>query len=129
MAIRKCFWWNTDIIFKSASNNYISKLNALRNNSIKGYDSIPDYQKAEPVNIQFENPGLDFSKQKAENLVKKVSAVFRQYPDILSGKAYVYAIESNYYMVNTEGSTVIVPLNLIAIRVSARIKTNGEQFN
>ena len=120
--IRNIFWWNSDIVFRSAAKNYKSKLAALKDKPITSEDKqLPDYTKADPVKIIRQGTASNVSKEDLELLAKDISGVFKEYKDVYSSMATVYCFNSIVYIINTEGSEVRIPLNIALVRVEASV--------
>ncbi|MHC4598073.1 MAG: metallopeptidase TldD-related protein [Planctomycetota bacterium] len=100
-AIRYRLWLSTDSRYKSALESLAGKKAFLQNQEVK--DRPDDLQKVESV-VHLEpvrKPEWDQERWKAA--VKKISAVFREYPDIHDASASVMGMCANRYLVNSEG--------------------------
>jgi hypothetical protein len=127
-AIRKAFWWNTDNVFRSASRNYKTKLQALSEYPLDAETGkLPDYTKADPVKIILPDPENRVSKQTVDLLAKELSAVFRNVDGLDRSGASVTVFNSTVYMVNTEGSVISIPLNLCVANVFVQVKTDEDE--
>ncbi|MBN2612698.1 MAG: hypothetical protein JXB00_14170 [Bacteroidales bacterium] len=128
--IRNTFWWNTSNVFQSATQSFKSKQAALKDKPItEGQDLLPDYTKAEPVKIYRTNIRGGVSKEKLESLVKDISNIFREYNDVSISDVSAYHFNSKVYIFNTEGSEIIIPLNIATLEISASVySARGEIF-
>ncbi len=129
-AIRNTFWWNTSSVFLSAVRNYKSKLAALKDKPIaESEELLPDYTQAEPVYIHKTGSIIPVSKMEMEQIVREVSDVFRDYKEVYISNASAYHFSSTVYIVNTEGSEIRIPLNIMVVDVSAGVySAKGEIF-
>ena len=127
--IRKAFWWNTDKLFRSAAKNYKNKLQAIKEFPLDDEtEKLPDYTRAEAVKISLPGSIVAISRKETDNLVKDLSAVFRNMDGIHKSSVSVTAVSSTVYMVNSEGSEVRMPLNLSAVYISVQVKTADEEI-
>ncbi|MBN1416042.1 MAG: hypothetical protein JW973_13150 [Bacteroidales bacterium] len=128
-SIRKAFWWNTDNVFRSAVKNYKNKLQAIKEFPLDAEtDTLPDYTKAKAITISLPGSIITPTRQQTDNLVKNLSAVFRNVDGIHRSAVSVTAISSTVYMVNTEGSAVRMPLNLCVATIRVQVKTGEEEI-
>ncbi|MBN2764414.1 MAG: hypothetical protein JXR41_15075 [Bacteroidales bacterium] len=127
--IRKAFWWNTDNVFRSAVRNYKNKLGAIKEFPLDAEtDNLADYTKADAVKISIQGSVAGLPRQKAENLVKDVSSVFRDVKDIYRSAASLTAMSATVYIINTEGSEIRIPLNLCLVNITVQVKTGDEEI-
>jgi predicted Zn-dependent protease len=119
-AIRRAFWVSTDAVYKSAGEIYKTKLQVLEKHNISKEDYlIPDFAKAPVVKREIPQPDIRFEKGKWEDLTRKVSAVFLDYPDITSsGFSVSIYLGRNFYL-NSEGTEVVQPVTVSSISVYA----------
>lgn len=120
--LRRMFWWNTSNVFRSAAQNYKSKLAALKDKPIQSEEEkMPDYTRAAPIKRYITNSPEEISKQKAEAFVRNISSVFKGYKDIHRSNASVYIYSATVYITNTEGTELMIPLNFVYANISASI--------
>ena len=128
-SIRKAFWWNTDNIFRSAVKSYKNKINAIREFPLDAETStLPDYTRTPAVKLSYPGSIVVFPRQQTENLVKEVSAVFRNLKGIHKSEVSLTALSSTVYTVNSEGTDIRVPLNLCLININVQVKTDEEEI-
>ena len=121
-AIRRAFWVSTDAVYKSAGEIYKTKLQVLEKHNIPKADYlIPDFAKAPVVKQEIPQPDIKFEKEKWENVARKVSAVFLDYPDITSSGLSVSVYSGRNYYLNTEGTEVVQPVTISSISVYAGV--------
>ena len=128
--IRNAFWWNTSRVFRSATRNYLSKLAALKDKPLgEDEELLPDYTAADPVQIHQPCSIVPLKKTELEKLVREVSNVFRDYKEVYISNASAYNFSATIYIVNTEGSEIRIPLNIMTMDVSANVySSKGEIF-
>jgi predicted Zn-dependent protease len=128
-AIRRAFWVSTDAVYKSAGEIYKTKLQVLEKHGISKEDYlIPDFAKAPVVKREIPQPEIKFEKEKWEELARKASAIFLDYPDIVSSGFSVSVYSGRNYYINNEGTEVVQPVTVSSISVyaSADIESGPE---
>jgi TldD protein len=101
-AIRQGIWWATDREYKSAIENYESKLAFMKTKVIE--EKPDDFAHAEPV-VHFEprlEPSIDLSR--LERMAVTLSEIFREYPAVQSSSVSIGGDGGNRYLANTEGT-------------------------
>lgn len=120
--LRKMFWWNTSNVFRSAAQNYKNKLAALKDKPIQSEEEkMPDYTQAAPVKRYTINPPEEISKQTAESFVRNLSSVFKEYKDVHRSIASLYIYNATVYIINTEGTELMIPINFVYAIISASV--------
>jgi hypothetical protein len=116
-AIRYRLWLSTDSRYKSALESLAGKKAFLQNQKVK--DRPDDLLKADPV-VHFEPVRApQWDKERWKAAVKKISAVFRDYPDIHDASAAVMGMCANRYLVNSEGFRCRMGQAAIGVIISA----------
>lgn len=126
IAIREAVWSTADNSFKNALNNYQNG-KTKQGVSVASEDKSPSYSAAPAVQyyekkLPADQTKMDLDKWK-EN-VKKISAVFNDYPDLLDGAASVEYSVGRYYFINSEGTVVVQNRRYarLFVNVSAKAK-------
>jgi hypothetical protein len=128
-SIRKAFWWNTDNVFRSALKNYTNKVNAIREFPLDAETStLPDYTRAAAVRLSYPGSIITYPRKQTDDLVKELSAVFRNVEGIHMSEASLTALSSTVYIVNSEGSEIRLPLNLCLATITVQVKTDEEEI-
>jgi len=118
--IRKALWSSCERTYENACNSYQFKKKALAENHISPEDyKLPDYSRAQPVKKEFADQEINLNRKFWEDLSRKVSSVFVNYPEIFSSNIVVWMTESTNYMVNSEGTEFTYPLTSASIRITA----------
>ncbi len=120
--IRKMYWWNTSNVFRSAAQNYKNKLAALKDKPIQSEEEkMPDYTQAVPIKRYIRNSPEEIPKQKAEAFVRNLSSVFKEHKDVHRSNASLFVYNATAYIINTEGTELIIPLNLVYAHITASV--------
>lgn len=118
-AIRSLLWLSTDALYKSAIDEISRKRNALREMSEP--DHAPDFSSAAGVRIVDPLEQLQPLDHAAWNSrVVSISGIFNAHPDVAFSDISLTTVKSNFRLVNTEGSLVRTPQDLVDFRIVAR---------
>jgi predicted Zn-dependent protease len=115
--IRRAFWLATDRAYKGAVEAIARKRAALKN--VTQTDKLPDFWKAAPSQSIESVPGLPMQPQKWPERVKQLSAVFGQFPDVVSSNVNFNASRSTYYLHTSEGTSIRRAEPLVNLQVQA----------
>lgn len=117
--IRRQLWLATDGAYKRAVEQLSQKRATLANHTRT--DALPDFSKETPATITDVTPappGL-FDRPAAEALVRRVSVLFREMPDIYTSDVSWSAGMVRTTYVNSEGSAFTRALPWIVMRIRA----------
>lgn len=124
--IRRSFWASTDAVYKSAGENFKTKLAVMEKHNVTKEDYlIPDFSKAQVVNMEIPIPNIQFEKEKLETLARKLSSIFLDYPDIIGSGISISVEFGKNYFINSEGTEVIQPV--VQSSISAYARTEVEK--
>lgn len=115
--LRRKIWLTTDRAYKKALEDFSGKQAALKNRNRS--ESIADFSKAAPVSVTYVMPRADLDLPKATQLVREVSAVFRQSPWIQTSRTQLLMVNRQERYLNSEGSSVVRRQPRFALRVTA----------
>ena len=101
--IRRQLWLATDSAYKKALED-ISKKRALLANKNRS-EVIPDFSKEAPVTIADVLPAVDIKIPEMEDLVRSLSATFKQTPDISSARVSLSINNEVERFLNSEGTS------------------------
>ena len=119
--IRRALWVATDQVYKSAGQNYKSKLNALKENNIDLKElPMDDFSKVPVIKVDIPPSTIMFNKSKYEQEVREVSSVFKDYTDIVTSEVLLVFFHAEVYFINSEGIEVHRPLTLASLFISAQ---------
>jgi TldD protein len=118
-AIARVLWELTYEQYRKARQSYanIKTKSAVR---AKDEDDSPDFSEEKPsVYIQKSAPA-EFPDQKAwEELARRYSATFRQYPQVEESMVLLLAEKSHSYLVSTEGTKIVTADAIFRIMIEA----------
>ena len=115
--LRRYFWLETDSAYKSAVEAISRKRAALRN--MTQSEKLNDFAHAEPVHFVRDFERLALDEDAWTSRVRSLSAIFAQYPEIKISSVELEANNGGTYLVNSEGSEVRAPENVVLLRVRA----------
>ncbi|MDQ1410516.1 MAG: TldD protein [Acidobacteriaceae bacterium] len=108
-AIGRVLWELTDREYKRA---VPSLMNVRTNTAVRAEeeDKSPDFSKeASATHIGEAKVPVTLDRATWEGEIKRLSAIFRKYPDVYFGSVMLQVQNSNARMVTSEGSTVVTP--------------------
>lgn len=126
MAIRQAIWNETNNRYRYARDIYRQTV-AHQHVNVEQEDKAPCFSKA-PVEKYYEQP-LPEAKQKLDmahwkERMKRVSAVFNEYPEIIDCKTMInYVVERRYFL-NTEGTEVVQNLTYTYVMLNGQVKAD-----
>ena len=115
--IRYTIWKDLDAIYKNAAEVYEQKISTIRQLNIPEKDlELPDWDKV-PVVVLKDLPRkeIDLNKTRYEEYVKKASAVFKDYPEILTSNVSIQVYDALIYFYNTEGTEFRYPVQYVSL--------------
>jgi predicted Zn-dependent protease len=115
--LRRKIWLTTDRAYKKALEDFSGKQAALKNRNRS--ESIADFSKAAPVSITDIAPRTALDLPRATQLVRDISAAFRQSPWIQTSRTQLVMFERQERYLNSEGSSVVRRQPRVALRVTA----------
>jgi predicted Zn-dependent protease len=115
--LRRYLWLETDSAYKSAVEAISRKRAALRNLSQNG--DLNDFAHAEPLHSVHPFHALDLNEDAWADKVRALSAVFAEYPEVKDSRIELDASAGGYVVVNSEGTEVREPENVVYLRARA----------
>ena len=103
--LRRELWLATDAAYKQASELLAKKEATIKNRARR--DTTHDFLKLEPVKRIDTVSFREFPREEFEDVIKKLSGVFRDYPEINNSTAGMEYIPEITYYVNSEGREYI----------------------
>lgn len=124
-AIRRDFWLGTDGMYKWAQQNASSKESTLAAYPPDPKEAaLPEFERVAPVRKIMEPKAPFTVDQKAlEALVKEVSAVFLDYPEIFNSFVTVSGLNRSIYRVTTDSVVLKQPMSYATIIVQGAVMT------
>ena len=115
--LRRYLWLETDSAYKSAVEAISRKRAALRNVSQNG--DLNDFAHAEPIHSLHAFHALQIDEDSWANKVRALSALFAEFPEIKNSSVELEASAGGYIVVNSEGTQVREPENVVFLRARA----------
>ena len=116
-ALRRYFWLGTDTAYKAAVETISRKRAALRDVSQSG--ALDDFAHAEPVHFIRDFQPLAIDQNVWAGRVRALSAIFAGFPKIKDSGVELEASAGGTYMVNSEGTEMKSPENVVTLRLRA----------
>ena len=127
-AIRLGFWLASDQGYKVALQEYSAKKAYLEANPYELPDNLPDLLPTPSVEklIQGKQPYISVISG-VEAKARELSAVFKDYKEIVASKVSLQGSEMTFYKLTTEQVALKQPLNFVELYVEGTVVTkNGE---
>ncbi|HEX3094170.1 MAG TPA: metallopeptidase TldD-related protein [Candidatus Angelobacter sp.] len=122
-AIARVLWINTDRMYKKAAQGF---LEVKTNTKVRAdeEDSSPDFSSEKPqVYIGQETAPPKFDQHDWEDRVRRLSAIFKKYPDIESSTVVLLVQDATRYFVSSEGSRLVDSRPLIRVLALASTRS------
>ncbi len=119
-AIARVLWRLTYEQYRKARQAYtnVKTKTAVR---AKDEDDSPDFSQEKPSTYIEKTPSLAFPEQKAwEELARRYSASFRQYPQVEESMVILQAERDHSYLVSTEGTKIVTTDAIFRIMIQAQ---------
>ncbi len=119
-AIARVFWRLTYEQYRKARQAYtnVKTKTAVR---AKDEDDSPDFSQEKPSTYIEKAPSVAFPEQKAwEELARRYSAFFRQYPQVEESMVILQAERDHSYLVSTEGTKIVTADAIFRIMIQAQ---------
>jgi hypothetical protein len=101
--IRRQIWLATDGAYKEALENLSKKRAALQNRTRT--EELADFSREEPFTATDDSAPVEVDKGAAEKMVRDLSALFREMPDIFTSEVELGARTARTRFLNSEGSS------------------------
>jgi predicted Zn-dependent protease len=121
-AIARVLWELTDREYKRA---VPSLLNVRTNTAVRAEeeDKSPDFSKEKPqTHIGEVEAAAPFDRAVWEGEIKRLSAVFRKYPEVYYATVMIQVQRSNSRMVSSEGSAIVSPSSSVRLIMEAQTR-------
>ncbi|MCD7899213.1 MAG: metallopeptidase TldD-related protein [Bacteroides sp.] len=127
VSISTVIWNDLDKQYKTAAEVYETKQGIISQQQKPEDEKIPDYTKTDPVNIKLTSTPTKFDKAYWEDYIKKASAVFAKYPDLIKSDVYFTLMDQTIYYYDTENSQYSIPNPYYKLHVSLGTLTEDGQ--
>ncbi len=126
--IRRSLWLTTNNVYNSAAQTYKTKMDLIDHKQLKESDlEIPDFSKAPVVKMDIPSPKIAFDKLQIEEMARKLSSLFKNYPEIFYSNVTYNIFQSNVYFINSEGTQVKFPYNISSVTIIAGTLTEDSE--
>lgn len=127
--IRRAFWSSTDKVYRDAAKHYAKHKENLKELG-KTIEEVPhrSFAKSEPVVMISSATSPEFDKATWEGIVRNLSAIFLNYPEIEQSQVMFQYTRGFTYIVTSEGTNVKVPVSLVGVMTLAEIKNDDGEF-
>jgi len=122
-AIARVLWELTDREYKRA---VPALLNVRTDTAVRAEeeDKSPDFSKEKPETHIGEASAAPFDRSAWEGEIKRLSAVFRKYPEVYFSSVVLQASNSNSRMVSNEGTTLVSPTSSARLIMEAQTRAD-----
>ena len=123
-AIARVLWKLTYEQYRKARQSYtnVKTKTAVR---AKDEDDSPDFSQEKPSTYIEKTPLPAFPEQNTwEELARRYSASFRQYPQVEESLVFLYATKSHGYLVSTEGTKIVTADAIFRIMIEAQTRAD-----
>ncbi len=123
-AIARVLWKLTYEQYRKASQAYsnVKTKSAVR---AKDEDDSPDFTQEKPSTYIEKTSSAAFPEQKAwEELARRYSASFRQYPQVEESLVFLLAEKSHNYLVSTEGTKIVTADAIFRVMIEAETRAD-----
>ncbi|HEY7535806.1 MAG TPA: TldD/PmbA family protein [Thermodesulfobacteriota bacterium] len=121
-AIRTVLWQVTDYTYKQALTQFFNKKAGFVQ-KVKA-DNYPSFSREKAHTYYAPEESLAFEPKDWENKIREISAVYKDYEDLMDASLNITAEKETVYFVNTEGTRYI--LDEILYSIDADVMTRAE---
>jgi TldD protein len=122
-AIKAKIWELTDKAYKEALDKYL-KVAMNKQVTAKEEDKSGDFSFKKRIEVFYERVDSSaINKEKVKRIIKKLSAKFKKHEFIINSNILFYSQNINKYIVNSEGSKVVMGNNYISMFLSLGART------
>jgi len=100
--LRKALWWQSDLAFKRAIEQYSHKKMMMKTKKRK--EPLDDLSREKPYRFFQQPPDEKLEWDRVKNLLKEVSLLFREYPQISKSQAEALVQFKKHYFISSEGT-------------------------
>jgi len=116
-ALRHDMWLATDGAYKQALEQLAAKRSFIKTKVQP--EEIPDFSREEATKTIASKKLLTFDQKKWEGVLRRLSAIFREFPVIYDSSISLNVRFSHKYFINSEGTVSHQPANLVSLYVRA----------
>ena len=128
-AIRFGFWMASDQGYKMALQDYSAKKAYLDANPYELVDNLPDLLPTPSVEkLIHEKPPYISGISEIENVVRELSAVFKNYKEVIGSSVSLQGNEMTFYKLTTEQVAIKQPLDFVELYVEGTVVTKEGEY-
>ena len=128
-AIRFGFWMASDQGYKMALQDYSAKKAYLDANPYELADNLPDLLPTPSVEkLIHEKPPYISGISEIENVVRELSAVFKNYKEVIGSSVSLQGNEMTFYKLTTEQVAIKQPLDFVELYVEGTVVTKEGEY-
>lgn len=116
--LRRQIWLATDDAYKQALEDLSRKRAALQSRTLR--ERIPDFTREPPASVDDRKLPVRVDPAKAEALVRDLSALFRQMPDVFASSVSLDGLTATTRYVNSEGTVAVRDDPLVTVKAVGR---------
>lgn len=116
-ALRRDMWLATDGAYKQALEQLAAKRSFIKTKVQP--EEIPDFSREEATKTIAPKRLLTFDQKKWKEALRRLSAIFREFPVIYDSSISLNVRFSHKYFINSEGTVSHQPANLVSLYVRA----------
>jgi TldD protein len=117
LVMRQYLWLATDSAFKGSLQSIARKRAALR--SVTVNEQLPDFAPAQPFSIIHDYTPVKFDEKTWTERIRRVSAVFKEMPELRNSAAQFSAVDSLHRFVTNEGTKVRIQETMGTVEIQA----------
>jgi len=117
LALRHALWLAFDAAYKQALEQLAAKKAALQNKVVT--EEVPDFSREKPTTALAPRPPLGQELAKWPDVVRRLSAVFREFPAVQDSSVQLAVRVGSRSYVTSEGTVLRQPDSLVALVVRA----------
>jgi TldD protein len=122
-AIKRRLWLETDRAYRAAAQRLI-RISTNEQVKVAEQDDSGDFSSEPPSVAVKAPPRLAFDREEWTGRIRKLSARFRKYPEVLTSRVSVICQTDTRYLVNTEGSRIEHGRGFARVVVTASAKAS-----
>jgi predicted Zn-dependent protease len=120
-ALRANLWLITDTRYKRALAAYAKK-KGRRATTVSEDEDLPSFSKEPPQKHADPATPFSYDGDSFAARARKLSALFKQYPDLIDGSCKFSVDRVTHYFVNSEGASVVTERTLWAVHLEAALR-------
>ncbi len=128
LGIRMALWSVTDNVYNAAADQYKEKMMLIEEDKVQeDMLGTSDFSKADVVKMILPTEKVVLDKKALEEKSRSMSAIFRDYPELMNSSVSINQIAATIYFINSEGTEVVYPMQYSAISVNAGLLTDQDE--